>query len=365
MPETKPAVVVTGAAGNLGVRLLPLLDDFTVIAVDVIAPPSYCDAYYEQLDLSEPSSGTKLLELLHRTHAKAVVHLAFIIDPTRMGVLDVDRMWQINVAGTGRVVDAIAEANRGGEHITKFIYPSSVSAYGPELPPNVTEDHPLLAHTLPYAIHKQEAEKLLQEKASAMGECRTYVLRPHIYAGASMQNYLVGALRGTPTGRGPLGKWLRKHNVRLPLVLPAGRQYREKRFQFVHVDDVARLIACILQHTDKGRDTIVLNVPGKGPAVTLEEAARIAKAVVIPLPSPAFCRWILQMMWRLGISDIPPEALPYMIGSYTMDAHRLRAYLGSEYEQVMQYTVEQALQDSFRPAENAHRVEMRHVTSPP
>jgi nucleoside-diphosphate-sugar epimerase len=364
MPDPKPVVVITGAAGNLGVRLLPLLREFSVLGVDVVAPPLSCLAQFEQLDLADTSSGEKLLELLRRTNATAVVHLAFIIDPVRMGVLDVERMWQINVAGTGRVVDAIAEANRSGGQVTKFIYPSSVSAYGPDLPTAVTEDYPLGAHTLPYAMHKQEAETLLQSKSGQMGGCSTYILRPHIYAGASMQNYLVGALRGTPTGRGRLGKWLREHNVRLPLVLPAGRNYREKQFQFVHVDDVARLIAFILQTSATTRETVVLNVPGKGEAVTLGRAAEMARATVIPLPSPAFCRWALQLMWKLGISGVPPEALPYMIGSYTMDASRLRAFLGNEFDQVMQFTVEEALADSFRQPEVSHPVAM-HATSPP
>lgn len=365
MPDPKPVVIVTGAAGNLGVRLLPLLEDFTVYAVDVVAPRSAGAATFEAIDLAEDVSFLKLLHLLQRTNASAVVHLAFIIDPVKMGVLDVKRMWQINVAGTGRVIEAITEANRSGKSISRFIYPSSVSAYGPDLPRAVTETFPLGAHTLPYAIHKLEAERLLQSKAGTMGECSTYVLRPHIYAGATMQNYLVGALRGTPTGRGQMGKWLREHNVRLPLVLPVGRKYLEKEFQFVHVDDVARLIAFILKRPVSGRETVVLNVPGKGAAVTLGEAARIAKARVVRLPARLFCLWTLQLMWRLGISGVPPEALPYMIGSYTMDARRLRAFLGDDFDQVIQFTVEQALADSFRSVDVTSQPVALHATSPP
>jgi hypothetical protein len=39
-----------------------------------------------------------------------------------------------------------------------------------------------------------------------------------------------------------------------------------------------------------------------------------------------------------------------MLGSYTMDSSRLRAFLGKDYETVVQYSVEGALADSFRPA---------------
>lgn len=365
MSAEKQTVIVTGAAGNLGVRLLSQLSEFKVYAVDVAAAPATVSAEFRKLDLAEGNAGTEFLQLIRETNATAIVHLAFIIDPVRMGVLDVARMWKININGTERVIDAIAEANRTGSKVARFIYPSSVSVYGPDTPANVTEDYPMGAHTLPYAVHKQEAESLLEKKSAKLGSCSTYVLRPHIYAGASMQNYLVGALRGTPTGRGRMGKWLRERSIRLPLMLPMGGEYPKKEFQFVHVDDVARLIAWLLRRPESGRERVVLNVPGRGPAVTLEEASRIAKATVIRLPGRIWCRWILKLMWKLGISGIPPEALPYMIGSYTMDARRLRAFLGDDYEQVMQYTVEQALEDSFRTTPTNNPPVAVHAASPP
>lgn len=365
MPDPKPAVIVTGAEGNLGVRLLALLSDFQVYAVDVAPPTNRGDSRFERIDISATDAQSKLLQLIRDSKAIAVVHLAFIIDPVRMGVLDLERMWQINVAGTGRVLDAIAEANRTGSRIRKLIYPSSVSAYGPETPGPVKEDFPLGAHTLPYAIHKLEAEKVLQSKQRALGDCSTYVLRPHIYAGASMQNYLIGVLRGTPTGRGRIAKWMRENHIRLPLVLPPGRKYLDKQFQFVHVDDVARLIAFILTHPSSAGEDVILNVPGKGKPITLSEAAKMAQQHVLPLPSVAFCRWALQVMWKLGVSGVPPEALPYMIGSYTMDDSRLRAYCGPEFDSVIQFTVEQALADSFRAPQSDSRPVALHATSPP
>ena len=135
MVSDKPVVVVTGIAGNLGSRLLPLLGQFAVIGVDVSSPQTDLPLQFERLDLGEESSTRVLYELLRDTRPVSVIHLAFVIDPVRSGVLDAERMWQINVAGTARVMEAITEANRTADSgIKQFIFPSSVSVYGPSLP---------------------------------------------------------------------------------------------------------------------------------------------------------------------------------------------------------------------------------------
>src|SRR5271170_4123489 len=231
MDPAKPTVLVTGIAGNLGSRLLPLLADYQVIGVDLNPPPASPSLSFERMDLALEPSCRELFLLLKKARPFAVLHLAFVIDPLRTGVLDLDRMWQINVAGTARVMEAITEANREDAAVAKFLYLSSVSAYGSDLPEAVTEDFPLGGHTLPYAIHKREADKVVQQRAPALRGCSVYMLRPHIFAGASMENYLVGAFRGTPNGRGRWGGKLRASGKRLPVLLPFGKRYLEKKIQ--------------------------------------------------------------------------------------------------------------------------------------
>ena len=351
--SARPTVVVTGVAGNLGQRLLPLLQDFEVIGLDLRPPRDSALLHrFERIDLAMESSCGAITKLLRETRAVAVIHLAFVIDPIRTGVLDSARMWQINVAGTARVMEAISVANRSGGSVQKFIFLSSVSAYGPELPYPVSEDYPLGAHTLTYAIHKQESDDVVRMRASQLGSCATFILRPHIFAGATVENYLVGALRGTAGGKGRLGDWFRRRGKRLPLLLPSGDEYLVKRFQFVHVDDMARLIAFILRRDTRTLKVVILNVAGRGDSLSLHMAARIAGQHIVQLPSVWLCRWTLVLLWKLGISSVPPDALPYMIGSYQMDTSRLRAFLGRDYADIIRYTSEEALQDTFQPAAN-------------
>jgi len=345
----KPVVVVTGVAGNLGSRLLPLLGDFSVIGVDLRPPQGDFPLQFERLDLGEESCTRTLFELLRDTRPVSVVHLAFVIDPVRTGVLDVERMWQINVAGTARVMEAVTEANRTADSpILQFIFPSSVSAYGPNLPGPANEESVLAAHTLPYAIHKKQSDEVVQQRAPALRGCSVYILRPHIFAGASVENYLLGAFRGTPNGKSPRAERMRTEGKRLPCMFPHGKQYLANRIQFVHVDDMARLIDHIMRRDPEAQRLTILNVAGRGQPLTFGRCIEIAQAKLIRVPGKWAMALVLRFLWKRQISAIPPEALPYMTGEYIMNTDRLRAFLGGEYEHVMRYTIEDAFADSFK-----------------
>lgn len=339
----KPTLLVTGISGNLGTRLPALLQDFELIGVDFRDPQDHAPlTSFERVDLAEERSCGQLLDLMNRWRPEAVVHLAFVVDPLRTGVIDQGKMWTINVAGTGRVLEAISEYNRSLGGIHKFIFPSSVSAYGPELPKAVSENAPLQAHTFPYALHKREADLAVQTRAKSL-KCKAYILRPSIFTGPTVQNFLMSILRGTPGGPGWIARKLRERSKRLPLLLPAGRKALEKKFQFVHVDDVARLIAHILGRRQPDPGLTILNVAGRGPALTLGECIEISRIGTVRAPGRASCGWLLKMLWKAGVTDIPPEALPYMLGDFTMDTSRLEGFLEDDYARVIQYTSKEAL----------------------
>ena len=349
MNSSKPTVVVTGVSGNLGLRLLPHLADYSVIGIDISPPKTEQGIRFIRMDLGVEDSCRALFHLFRETRPFSVVHLAFVIDPQRTGVLDVDRMWQINVAGTARVMEAITEANRDQDSgIRQFIFPSSVSVYGPDLPGPVSEEFALEAHTLPYAVHKRESDRVVQQRAPALRGCSAYILRPHIFAGASVENYLMGAFRGTPNGKGKRATQMRKEGTRLPCMLPYGEQYLDNKIQFVHVDDMARLLAWILRREPEARRLTILNVAGRGEPLTFRQCTDTAHAKVIRVPGKWAMRMVLQYLWKRGISAIPPEALPYMTGQYIMNTDRLKKFLGDDYEKVIRYSIADAYLDSFK-----------------
>ncbi len=349
MDTARPTIIVTGVSGNLGQRLVQQLSDYTVVGIDVTPPTHSQVDRFVPLDLGREESTRELLLLLRELQPVSVVHLAFVIDPQRTGVLDVDRMWRINVAGTARVMEAITEANRNTETtIRQFIFPSSVSAYGSDLPAPVTEDSPLGADTLPYAIHKKESDLVVQQRAPALRGCGVFILRPHIFAGATVENYLMGAFRGTPNGKGKRAARMRQAAKRLPCMLPFGQKYVDNKIQFVHVDDMARLIAWILRREPEAQRLTILNVAGRGDPLTFGQCIELAHAKLLRVPGQWGMRRVLQFLWNWKISAIPPDAVPYMTGQYTMNTDRLKKFLGSDYERVIQKTNFEAFADSFR-----------------
>jgi len=349
MDTAKPTIVVTGVSGNLGQRLVQQLSDYTIVGIDVTPPTHSQVGRFVPLDLGREESTRELLLLLRELQPASVVHLAFVIDPQRTGVLDVDRMWRINVAGTARVMEAIAEANRStGTTIRQFIFPSSVSAYGSDLPAPVAEDAPLGAHTLPYAIHKRESDLVVQQRAPGLRGCGVFILRPHIFAGASVENYLMGAFRGTPNGKGRRAARMRESATRLPCMLPYGQKYVDNKIQFVHVDDMARLIAWILRREPEAQRLTILNVAGRGDPLTFGQCIELAHAKLLRVPGQWTMRRILQFLWNWNISAIPPDAVPYMTGEYIMNTDRLKKFLGGDYERVIEKTNLEAFADSFQ-----------------
>jgi nucleoside-diphosphate-sugar epimerase len=206
----------------------------------------------------------------------------------------------------------------------------------------------LAAHTLPYAIHKRQSDEVVQTRSHALRGCSVYILRPHIFAGASVENYLMGAFRGTPNGKGARAERMRSDGKRLPCMLPRGQRYLDNKIQFVHIDDMARLIRHILQREPETQRLTVLNVAGRGEPLTFGRCIEMAQVKLVRVPGQWAMRQVLKFLWKQKISAIPPDAVPYMTGEYIMNTERLRRFLGPEYEHVMRYTIADAFADSFR-----------------
>lgn len=349
MGNSTPSIVVTGISGTLGRQLLPLLGSFRVVGVDFRPPQTVHPLQFEQMDLAEESSCMQLLQLFRDVRPVAVLHLAFVLDAVRTGMLDQERIWKTNVPGTARVLEAVTEANRDWPMVEKFIFMSSVSAYGPNLSTPATEETPLAAHTYQYGLQKMEADRVVQQRAPALRGCSVYILRPHIFAGAQVDNYFMEAFRGIPGGTSKRAARMREQHKRIPCILPSGREYLDHRIQFVHIDDVARLVAFVLNKTEpEAQRLTILNVAGRGEPLTYEQCVHLAKAKLMRVPTEQLFQLALQFFWKMRISTIPPDVTPYMLSDTVMDTTRLQEFLAGDYKAVIRYPIAEAFADCFK-----------------
>src|SRR5882724_2557417 len=181
------------------------------------------------MNLEREDCCRELMLLLRETRAATFVHLASVSARVNGEIMDAQRMWQINVAGAARVLEAITEANREEMLVKKFIFPSSTLVYGPNRQSEATEETDS-ASDVPSAVKQQiEAERVIRKRGTGLRACSIYVLRAPAFAGSSSHNYLVNAFRPKPSGK------------KASFALTWGKAALQHRLQFVHVDDMARL----------------------------------------------------------------------------------------------------------------------------
>jgi nucleoside-diphosphate-sugar epimerase len=336
MASSRPTVLITGASGDLGSRLVPLLADYNIIGIDIKPPTTKVPFRFINMNLEREEYCRELMLLLRESRVETFVHLAAIMSPTPDGTMNTDRMWQINVAGTARVLEAITEANREEVLVKKFIFPSSTLVYGPNLTTEATEDT-AISTDVPVGIQQRiEAERVVRTRGPGLRNCSIYILRSAAFAGAGSHGFLVSGFRPNAKGK------------RLSFAMSWGKRHLQNRTQFVHVDDMARLISYITHKNEpEPQKLTVLNVAGRGDPITYEQCLQSAHAKRLALPGKSGLDMLLRFRWNRGSSPIPPDTAPYLMGESLVSTARLRKFLGRDYADVIHYTIGDAFADSF------------------
>ena len=191
-------VVVLGASGNVGSAVLRALAAeprvTEVVGVSRRHPGTaepFAGVEWHLADVGEPGDEAGLVRTLAAAMAgaDAVVHLAWQIQPNR----ERDALRRANVAGTARVLAAVAEAR-----VPTVVLASSVGAYSPVHDDELrSEDHPTAGvPTSHYSVDKSAQERVIQEFAAAHPETAVSWLRPALIfqrsAGAEVYRYFLG-----------------------------------------------------------------------------------------------------------------------------------------------------------------------------
>lgn len=264
-------VAVTGPTGTFGFGLVPLLQaDSRIERIVGVARRPFDPAAHGWTKMEYRRGDVRDPEALREAFAGAdvVVHLAFMIT----GTASRQTIRAINVEGTLGAFEAAAAAQ-----VTRFVYASSVAAYGfhPDNPVGMNEEWPVRpAARLFYAQEKAELEGLLGEQAAEHPSVGLYLLRPPIVLGP----HAVGAKDVLPA---PVAAAARRmlglaQQLRVPIPVPAP----ELPMQFIHEEDVGQaLFRCVLGEGPPG----AYNIAGEG-VLTAADVLRELGLTPIPVP---------------------------------------------------------------------------------
>src|ERR687891_234481 len=251
--------VITGGSGYIGSRLVDLLsrrEDTERIVICALAPPAVYrpKTEFERVDVRDREGVRAVLE---RARPDALVHLAFILNPSH----DEHLMYDVDVNGTHNVLEAAAAVGTGHVLVT-----SSSTAYGafPDNPVPLTEDDPVRGvAAFPYARDKTESDRLCQLWAARHPDRAMTIVRPCIVFGPNVDNYLVRL-------------WTKQ-----PFAADAGQL--DNQIQFVHEDDVVEAMGALLL----GRHAGAFNVAGDG-VMTSRECAEVIGSPIRRIPLRAY-----------------------------------------------------------------------------
>lgn len=309
-------ILITGSSGYLGRRLIARLNrlDSTpqIVGVDrrepISDPPHrLLAADILQLDFQQ---------LLTEEQIDSVVHLAFILQPTR----DRSREHQVNVDASRRLLDACRDVA-----VERVMVCSSATAFGAW--PDQTEPHddcdaPRGRNELGYSADKAELEGLVESFAKDCPHCITTWVRPTTVMGPNSDNFISRFLIGSP--------------FLLDLGHPA------YRMQFVHEEDVAEAMFAILQSDLSGPFNIA-----PPDTLTIREIAQMTRKPRLRLPH-ALAQIGTWLTWqsRARMFEIPPGFLWFVRYPWLVASNRLETELGFQFR----YSSRETLEALFRRA---------------
>lgn len=295
-------IVVTGASGNVGTALLLKLGasgEHQLVGISRRQPPGappYSWADWVTADVGAPDAARTLSQAF--AGADAVVHLAWVLQPTR----DREEMRRTNQSGTEAVASAAVQAG-----VAHLVHQSSIGAYAPGHGRTVDEGWPTTGiPTSSYSLDKAAAEAIVARVESELILTR---VRPGLIfqdaAASEVTRYFLGPL--VPSAL------LRRGVVRFAPFPDA------LAFQLVHADDVASAIELILNRRAGGAFNVAAS-----PIIDRAVFRRVFGGVGPPVP-PMVLRALAAATWHARLQPTEPGWLDLAAQAPVMRTDRLEA----------------------------------------
>jgi UDP-glucose 4-epimerase len=294
-------IALTGTASFLGGRLLKRLAEErgaeNVLALDVSRPPSSLGVPYREIDLTQPDSDQRLLEILGEEKVGRLVHMAFFTSPRR----DTTYAHELESIGTLALLAAAAAAG-----VERVIVRSFTAVYGArgQNPNFLTEKSPLAqGSTLGWLRDKLEAERHAESFEKRCPEMGIVRLRFAPLFGPGVHTFYTALFDrrciAVPMGYDPL-------------------------VQLLHPEDAveAAILATLNDDVPSGPLNIVPHA-----TIALRTALHLSGKVPLPVPHPV-AGLAASLLWAAGLSPAPGGFVDYARFLFVADGSRAEEALG-------------------------------------
>lgn len=299
--QSKPAVLVTGAAGYIGKLLIAALaqrrDELSaLVALDVADMPAAwrtAGVAVETLSVCD----ARLEDVLRAHDVDTVVHLASLVRMPKRGGEAL--AYRVDVEGTENVIAAAVAAG-----VRRLIVTTSGAAYGyhPDNQAWLTEDDPVRGNRdFPYAWHKRLIEERLADARERHPQLQQLVFRPGTVVGADVHSPVTDLF----DQRAMIG-------------------VRGSDSPFVFVWD-ADVVECLVRGVF-GTQTGIYNLAGDGAMTSREIARRLGKPY-LPVPAAAL-KLALAVLRRAGVTPHGPEQVAFLRHRPVLSNRRLKERFG-------------------------------------
>ncbi|MDO9527065.1 MAG: SDR family oxidoreductase [Gemmobacter sp.] len=286
-------ILITGAAGMVGSRLLPHLVGHEVVATDIRPIPLPPGMTFAPMDVR----GDDPDRVIADHTPDVVVHLASIVTPARTSTREFE--YAVDVTGTQNVLSACV---RHG--VRRLVVTSSGAAYGyhPENRAPLTESAPIRGNPeFAYAHHKRLVEEMLAAARTAHPDLEQVVLRIGTVLGVGVENQITALFR----------------KPRLLAIRGS-----DSAFVFIWTEDLARILARAATDGPPG----IFNVAGDG-TVGMDRLAAVMGKPMLRLPAWAL-RTALAVARPLGLTPYGPEQVRFLQYRPVLDNSRLKSVFG-------------------------------------
>jgi UDP-glucose 4-epimerase len=290
---------VTGIGSFLGSRLLRRLAERhgadRVVAIDTVAPPRGLAVRRRDVDLAEPGSDQRLLEVFREEDVGAVFHAAFFTSPRRDG----GYAHELESIGTLSLFAAAAAAEVG--HVVLRSFTALYGASG-QNPAFLTEDRPLQPDpSLAWARDKLEAEQHAASFSRRYPDMKVTVLRFAPLLGPRVRTFYTDIFDRR--------------------VVPVVMGY-DPLLQLLHPDDAVAAAEAALDKAPRGPINVVPKTP-----IPLLTAVHLAGKIPAPVPHP-MAYMLGDVLWATGLGPAPGAFAHYARFGFVADGERAQREIG-------------------------------------